>query len=60
MDKKTLGVVLLIAGIVLAAIFLTADITGLGEGYKFGYKQIIGTIVGAVVFVVGLVFTLKK
>ncbi len=60
MDKKTLGYALLIGGIVLAAIFLTADMTGLGEGLEFGYKQIIGTVVGAIAIVVGLVLAFKK
>ena len=60
MDKKTLGIVLLIVGIIVAAIFVTADITGLGSHPVFGPTQIAGTVVGAIAFVVGIVLTRRK
>ena len=60
MQKKTLGIVLLIVGIIVAAIFATADITGLGSDPVFGYVQIAGTVVGVIAFVVGIVLTRRK
>jgi len=57
--KKTVGIVLLVVGIVVLLLSLLAYPLGLG-GPAFGPRQIAGTIAGAVVTVVGLVLTLKK
>jgi len=57
--KKTIGIVLLVVGIVILLVSLLAYPLGLG-GPAFGPKQISGTIAGAIVTVVGLVLTLKK
>jgi hypothetical protein len=59
-DKKTIGIVVLVVGIVILAVALLADPLGLGEGGKFGSRQIIGTVVGAVVTIAGLVLMLRK
>jgi hypothetical protein len=49
MNKKTIGTVLLVAGVILLLASLTADVIGIGEATSaFGYKQIIGTVVGIV------------
>ena len=58
--KKTAGIVLLVVGIVVLLLSLLADLIGIGGGGAFGYRQIAGTVVGAVVTVVGLVLTLKR
>ena len=59
-SKKTIGTVLLVVGIVVLLLSLGADPVGIGGSPGFGYYQIVGTIVGAIVTVVGLVLTLKK
>lgn len=46
--------VLMLIGIVILLLSLIADLIGLGEGQGFGSSQIAGTIVGAVIFTVGL------
>jgi hypothetical protein len=58
--RKTVGVVLLVAGIVVLLLSLLADVLRVGTWAGFGYYQIGGIIVGAIVAVVGLVLTLKK
>ena len=58
-SKKTAGIVLLVIGIVVLLLSLLAYPIGIG-GPAFGLYQIAGTIVGAIVTVVGLVLTLKK
>jgi len=58
--KKTAGIVLLVVGIVVLLLSLLADPIGVGGSPGFGRDQMLGTIAGAVVTVVGLVLTLKK
>ena len=52
--NKTAGIVLLAAGIVIVIVSVAADCIGMGAFPGFGYKQIIGTLVGIVMIVVGL------
>jgi len=51
---------LLVVGIVVLLLSLLADLIRIGGHPGFGYYQIVGIIVGAIVTVVGLVLTLKK
>jgi hypothetical protein len=60
MGGKTAGIVLLVVGIVVLLLSLLADAIGVGGNPIFGRNQIIGTIAGAIVTVVGLVLTLRK
>jgi hypothetical protein len=60
MGGKTAGIVLLVVGIVVLLLSLLADSIGIGVNPIFGRNQIIGTIAGAIVAVVGLVLTLRK
>jgi hypothetical protein len=61
MGKKTAGTVLLAVGIVILVVSLGADLIGIGGiNPVFGPQQIAGTIVGAIVAVVGLVLRLRK
>ena len=59
MSKKTVGIVALVAGIVILGFFLLTDRLGIGVA-GFGPVQIAGTIVGAIVIVLGLFLTSKK
>jgi hypothetical protein len=52
--NKTTGIVLLAAGIVVVIVSVAADSIGMGAFPGFGYKQIIGTLVGIAMIVVGL------
>ena len=59
-NKKTIGTVLLVAGVILLIVALAADALGIGGASGFGYKQIIGAVVGVIVAVVGFVLYSKK
>ena len=59
-NKKTIGIVLLVIGIIVLLLSLGADLIGVGRTPVFGINQIIGTIVGIIVIVVGLVLTRRK
>ncbi len=52
--------VLILVGIVILLLSLIADLIGLGEGQGFGKSQIAGTIVGAVIYAVGLYMMHKR
>jgi len=58
--KKTAGIVSLVVGIAILILSLLADSIGLGRAPSFGSGQIVGTIAGASVTIVGLVLTLRK
>jgi len=58
--KKTAATVLLVIGIAILILSLAADPLGIGGNPVFGRNQIIGTIVGAIVTVVGLILRLRK
>ncbi|MCJ7696301.1 MAG: hypothetical protein MUO40_12885 [Anaerolineaceae bacterium] len=60
MSKKTIGLILLVAGHLLAIVSLIADYIGLGTSYGINWAQIVGVTVGAVVAVVGLWLMLKN
>ena len=60
MNQRSIGILLLIIGLVLAALSFTADLIGLGEGSGFGYKQIAGLVVGVGGIIAGLVFIVRK
>ncbi|HXG75375.1 MAG TPA: hypothetical protein VNJ53_02265 [Gaiellaceae bacterium] len=53
MDRKRLGGLVAAAGAVLIALSALADPLGLGEG-EFGWKQVVGVVVGALVAAAGL------
>jgi hypothetical protein len=59
MGGKTAGIVVLVVGIVILLLSLLADVLGIGTP-GFRIQQIAGTVVGAVVTVVGLILTLRK
>ena len=58
--KKTLGIICLIVGIIGLILSLIADPIGIGGSLGFGWKQIVGTVVGVILGIVGLILSLKK
>ena len=60
MNQRSFGIILLIIGLALAALSLTADLISLGVGGGFGYKQIAGLVVGVGGIIIGLVFIVRK
>lgn len=53
--KRTIGLVLLIVGIVVLIVSVAADAIGLGGSPGFGYKQIVGVAVGAIAAIAGAI-----
>ena len=49
------AVILLVVGVALFFVSLTADAFGIGEGTGIGWKQILGSVVGLIVAAVGIV-----
>jgi len=49
-----LPVVLLVAGVLLFLVSLTADMTVVGEGTGIGWKQITGAVIGVVIAGIGI------
>jgi hypothetical protein len=60
MNSKTIGLGLLVLGIILAGLGAAADSIGLGDPKEFGYRQIAAVVVGAVVAVAGVVVAIRK
>ena len=52
---RTLAVSLLVAGVLLFLLSLTADTTGIGEGTAVGWKQITGAVIGVVIAAIGMI-----
>ena len=57
---KRSGVIMLVVGIIVLVISLTADLIGIGRAPGMGKNQILGAIVGAIVTIVGLLTRQKK
>lgn len=60
LGSKTASIIVLIVGIGLLAASLSADVIGIGDNVGFGRQQTMGTIVGAVITIVGLFLTYKS
>lgn len=60
MSRKTLGFILVALGVIVLIVALFADAFGIGEGTAFGWKQILGSIVGALVALAGLWLATRK
>ena len=50
-----LPVILLVAGVLLFLVSLTADVTTIGEGTGIGWKQIAGAVIGVVLAAAGMI-----
>jgi hypothetical protein len=60
MDKKKLGIALLVAGVLLLLVGLLADPIGIGGSPEFGYKQIAAVVVGVIAAVAGYILSSRK
>lgn len=60
MTKKTIGLIMIIAGAVLFFLSLVADYIRLGSYPGINYAQITGAIVGVVVLLIGVWFNRRK
>ena len=49
MSKRTLGIVLIVLGVLLVILSLSADALGIGNGAGIGWKQILGAVIGVLV-----------
>ena len=59
MDPRPAGLVIAIVGIAGTAVSALADPLGIGEGEVFGWLQITGVILGAIVLLIGLVIAME-
>ncbi len=60
LSNKTASIVVLVLGVGLLVVSLSADVTGIGDDPEFGPKQIMGTVAGALITVVGLYLIFKR
>ena len=60
MSKRTIGVVLIILGVVVLVVSLAADPLGIGYGPGIGWKQILGAVIGVLVAIGGVWLALNK
>lgn len=51
---KASGTLLIVLGAILLILSLLADVIGVGADPAFGYKQIIGVIIGAIAIIRGI------
>lgn len=59
MDERPMGLVVTIVGLIGLLLSLFADPLGIGEGEVFGWLQITGTVLGAVVTALGLALAME-
>jgi hypothetical protein len=59
MDERPLGIVVTIIGLIGLFLSLLADPLGIGEGEVFGWLQITGTIISAIVTLLGLALAME-
>ena len=61
MNNKTIGIIVIIVGVLLAAVSLLADVLGLGgDPNAVGWKQFLGAGVGILVVIIGVWFVNRK
>jgi hypothetical protein len=58
-EERPLGILIAAVGIVGLLVAAFADPLGLGEGHTFGWLQLTGVIVGAVVTLLGLALAME-
>ncbi len=56
---KASGTFLLVLGVALLIVSLLADVIGIGANPGFGYRQIIGVVLGVIAIIRGI-FVLKR
>ena len=61
MNNKTIGIIVIILGVLLAAVSLLADVLGLGgDPNAVGWKQLLGAGAGVLVVIIGVWFMGRK
>jgi len=60
MNRINANVVLLVVGVGLLLASLLADVIGIGDHAGFGKQQIMGTVVGVLLTVIGVYFVTRK
>ena len=60
MGSKTVGIVLIVVDVVVLIVSVAADSLGLGANPIFGFKQIVGTIVGVLLLLGGAWMAMRK
>ena len=60
MQKKALGLVLTVVGIIVLLLSLFADLIGIGGYPGIGTKQVVGIIVGVVIIGIGSILHWKS
>jgi uncharacterized membrane protein len=55
MSGKNLALIMIVVGLVVGLVSVFAEQIGLGRGQGFGHRQLTGTIVGALILLIGLV-----
>jgi hypothetical protein len=60
MSNKTLGIALIIVGILIVVVMLFAHSLGLSASSAIGMKKALGAAVGAIVAIVGIVMMARK
>ena len=58
--KNKIGLGLVILGLILVGLSVAADLIGIGANPTFGWKQILGTIMGVISFLYGIKIFLGK
>lgn len=60
MSRRTLGFAVTAIGVIVVVTASLADQIGIGCGDRFGWKQTVGVILGAVVVVAGLILATQR
>jgi hypothetical protein len=60
MSKRTIGFIVILAGLILVILSITADMIGIGAEPGFGWKQTLGLIVGFLMVAGAGWWTIKK
>lgn len=60
MSKRTIGIILLVVGILIILGSLGSGYIGLSASQAIGTKKILGAVVGLIVDVVGIYFMVSK
>jgi hypothetical protein len=58
-DERPLGIVIAVIGVIGTLIAVLADPLGIGEGHTFGWLQITGTVLGALVTLCGIAMAME-
>ena len=58
-EERPLGIVIAVVGAVGTIIAVFADPLGIGEGHVFGWLQITGTVLGALVTICGIAMAME-